>query len=326
MFTLVFASVGPPLVLTDLLELATGFETSDADGLCTQYRDEEAFAGQSPRSDATPPSSPSPSSPRASIGSPASSTASDDEDSAFVPRSSHSRKRKDGHTPRPPNAFILFRSDFWEREKSKSNIERDHRQISILAGIHWHKLSEEKRVYFQRKAEEAKREHARQYPDYRYTPSSKKEVKKRKNKRDTEAEKNYRRRIATARRQGREEDELEDAAQKMNTGRGVSIGSSSTPSPATSSRASKKKPRSSPRRSSAPKSSPRIDTEEKPPRLTTPAPEPAPIPPHDLQSLASKGPSASPELCTPCSTVPVSGVVHTNIWGQAGREVSNFFP
>ncbi|KAI0757418.1 hypothetical protein C8Q80DRAFT_1265346 [Daedaleopsis nitida] len=85
-------------------------------------------------------------------------------------RSSHSRKRDPDYVPRPPNAFMIFRSELWASEKIKKTVERDHRQISRIAGELWNNLSAGERIPYQVKAEEAKRLHALAHPDYKYTP------------------------------------------------------------------------------------------------------------------------------------------------------------
>ena len=85
-------------------------------------------------------------------------------------RTSHSRKKKEGHIPRPPNAFMIFRSELWRKEKIKRTVERDHRNISRIAGSLWNRLSTTDQVPYRRAAEEAKRIHAQLYPDYKYAP------------------------------------------------------------------------------------------------------------------------------------------------------------
>ncbi|KAI0651436.1 hypothetical protein C8Q79DRAFT_922196 [Trametes meyenii] len=87
------------------------------------------------------------------------------------PRSSHSRKKKPGHIPRPPNAFMIFRSELWSKEKIKADVERDHRQISRIAGNLWNALSDEERAPYMALAEEAKQDHHRKYPEYKYSPT-----------------------------------------------------------------------------------------------------------------------------------------------------------
>ncbi|RPD58439.1 HMG-box, partial [Lentinus tigrinus ALCF2SS1-6] len=85
-------------------------------------------------------------------------------------RSSHSRKRDPDYVPRPPNAFMIFRSELWSKEKIKATVERDHRQISRIAGQLWNQLSPAQRAPYHAKADEAKRLHAITYPNYKYTP------------------------------------------------------------------------------------------------------------------------------------------------------------
>ncbi|OSD05777.1 hypothetical protein PYCCODRAFT_1475262 [Trametes coccinea BRFM310] len=100
-------------------------------------------------------------------------------------RTSHSRKKKPGHIPRPPNAFMIFRSELWSKEKIKSTVERDHRQISRIAGNLWNQLNDKEREPYKRRAEEAKVEHARLYPQYKYSPIYRREKPaKRKPKQD----------------------------------------------------------------------------------------------------------------------------------------------
>lgn len=47
----------------------------------------------------------------------------------FTPGSSHTRNRKEGHIPHPPNAFMVFRSWLWNKDNLKS-IEKDNRNVS----------------------------------------------------------------------------------------------------------------------------------------------------------------------------------------------------
>ncbi|KAK7029655.1 hypothetical protein VNI00_014353 [Paramarasmius palmivorus] len=86
---------------------------------------------------------------------------------------SHSRQRSEDHVPRPPNAFILFRSDYWKREKLhvEEEREKDHREISRLAARTWNELPAEQKEYYKNMALIKKAEHARRYPGYKYAPS-----------------------------------------------------------------------------------------------------------------------------------------------------------
>jgi hypothetical protein len=92
----------------------------------------------------------------------------------FIPRPSHSRKRKEGHIPRPPNAFMLFRSDLWAKKRVSSNVERDHRQISRIAAMLWNGLDEEQRRPFREQAKAEKERHALTWPNYKYSPVGRK--------------------------------------------------------------------------------------------------------------------------------------------------------
>ncbi|KAJ6578080.1 high mobility group box domain-containing protein [Mycena capillaripes] len=79
------------------------------------------------------------------------------------------------HTPRPPNAFLCFRSRFIREQKaasqargSKSGLMQD---LSRQAGQIWKRMSdEERRPYFDM-ASRLRAEHKVAYPDYKYTPS-----------------------------------------------------------------------------------------------------------------------------------------------------------
>ncbi|KAG6919556.1 hypothetical protein DXG01_004219 [Tephrocybe rancida] len=105
-------------------------------------------------------------------------------DTTFKPSRSHSRRRSNGAPPRPPNAFMLFRSDFWAKEKLKETpIGTDHRDISRVAGHCWNNLGEDERAPYKQLAMERKEAHILQYPGYKYTPSTRRErVAKRKPK------------------------------------------------------------------------------------------------------------------------------------------------
>jgi hypothetical protein len=48
---------------------------------------------------------------------------------------SHAKKREVGHIPRPPNAFILFRSSFIKSESVPGNIEGNHSTLSKIIGM-----------------------------------------------------------------------------------------------------------------------------------------------------------------------------------------------
>ncbi|KIM54235.1 hypothetical protein SCLCIDRAFT_99844, partial [Scleroderma citrinum Foug A] len=75
--------------------------------------------------------------------------------------------------PRPPNAFMVFRSWLWNKDNLKS-VERDNRNVSRIAGRYWNELTNEQRAPFRKMAEEAKVRHAELYPEYKYAPTFRK--------------------------------------------------------------------------------------------------------------------------------------------------------
>jgi hypothetical protein len=87
------------------------------------------------------------------------------------------RKGKNGNAPRPPNAFMLFRSDFWRFNKDRIP-ERDHRQISRLSAHCWNALGEHRRVPYQELARQLKDEHAQLYPQHKYNLPAKERASK----------------------------------------------------------------------------------------------------------------------------------------------------
>ncbi|KAH6905262.1 hypothetical protein BKA70DRAFT_1565238 [Coprinopsis sp. MPI-PUGE-AT-0042] len=109
--------------------------------------------------------------------SPSSSASTPPSSPSPPPCQSRKRKPKKIRTtiPRPPNAFILFRSDFWAREKQKLNpIERNHRDISRIAGHCWRNLDPISKQRYYERAIQLRDMHRRQYPDYKFKPSVKK--------------------------------------------------------------------------------------------------------------------------------------------------------
>ncbi|KAJ7837206.1 hypothetical protein B0H14DRAFT_2792037 [Mycena olivaceomarginata] len=88
-------------------------------------------------------------------------------------RPSHGRKRPDHHIPRPPNAFICFRSEYCERNKRlpDGEIVRNHRVVSIDAGHAWRALTAAGRKKYEYIAKVKKELHAQMYPNYSYSPS-----------------------------------------------------------------------------------------------------------------------------------------------------------
>ncbi|KAJ7227060.1 hypothetical protein GGX14DRAFT_510556 [Mycena pura] len=85
-------------------------------------------------------------------------------------RSVHTRKKSDNHIPRPPNAFILFRSSFIKSQRVSTEVETNHSTLSKIIGLTWKNLSEDEREIWRRKAMEAVAEHKRNFPSYAFRP------------------------------------------------------------------------------------------------------------------------------------------------------------
>ncbi|KAF9549701.1 hypothetical protein CPC08DRAFT_769020 [Agrocybe pediades] len=80
-------------------------------------------------------------------------------------------KSEEGHIPRPPNSFIIFRSEYGPFYREMYQDRRvTNKQISRAAGAVWNQLSMAKRQPWEKKAMEAKEAHKAQYPDYQYRP------------------------------------------------------------------------------------------------------------------------------------------------------------
>ncbi|KAJ6494253.1 hypothetical protein C8R45DRAFT_1212308 [Mycena sanguinolenta] len=86
-------------------------------------------------------------------------------------RPRHSRKQPEGHIPRPPNAFILFRSSFVRSQIVSPDVETNPTTMSKIIGLTWKNLpADERRVWYAR-ARQAVEEHRRRFPDYSFRPS-----------------------------------------------------------------------------------------------------------------------------------------------------------
>ncbi|TDL25438.1 hypothetical protein BD410DRAFT_801461 [Rickenella mellea] len=100
-------------------------------------------------------------------------------------RQTHGKKRAEDHIPRPPNAFILFRSSFIKSQHVSSEIEGNHGTLSKIVGLLWHNLPYEERQVWQAKARRALAEHKRRWPDYSFKP---KHLREKDRERDTKAD------------------------------------------------------------------------------------------------------------------------------------------
>ncbi|KAG0709568.1 hypothetical protein DFH29DRAFT_992982 [Suillus ampliporus] len=76
------------------------------------------------------------------------------------------------HIPRPPNAFMLYRSHML---KSRGNADPEKRQqnLSRIAGQLWRAMSQEDRAVWHKKAAEVQAAHYAKYPHYKFKPNRK---------------------------------------------------------------------------------------------------------------------------------------------------------
>ncbi|KAN0118345.1 hypothetical protein V8E52_005321, partial [Russula decolorans] len=100
-----------------------------------------------------------------------SATATDAATAAAL-KPSHAKKRDAGHIPRPPNAFILFRSSFIKSESVPGNIEGNHSTLSKIIGIVWKTLPPAERQLWEKRAVQAQADHRARYPDWRFRPGT----------------------------------------------------------------------------------------------------------------------------------------------------------
>lgn len=98
----------------------------------------------------------------------------------------HPQNKDVDYIPRPPNAFILFRSHFSEEQRSKDSqmkmedgypefedklLKRQRQSdISKSIGNTWRKLSKDERLLWEKRAEEKKLEYQELYPKSTYLP------------------------------------------------------------------------------------------------------------------------------------------------------------
>ena len=74
--------------------------------------------------------------------------------------------------PRPSNAWILYRSDKVQEMSPPplGHAKLTQAEISKIVSAQWRSETEEVRVLYERRADKAKAEHARLYPNYRFAP------------------------------------------------------------------------------------------------------------------------------------------------------------
>ncbi|KAF5334590.1 hypothetical protein D9758_018429 [Tetrapyrgos nigripes] len=85
--------------------------------------------------------------------------------------SSHSKKKPENHIPRPPNAFILFRSSFIRSQHVSTRVETNHSTLSKIIGLTWHNLPEDEKQVWHARAKVAFDEHKKKFPEYSFRPA-----------------------------------------------------------------------------------------------------------------------------------------------------------
>ncbi|KAF8636923.1 hypothetical protein AX17_003174 [Amanita inopinata Kibby_2008] len=85
---------------------------------------------------------------------------------------SHPVEKRQGHIPRPRNAFFIFRSHFYREMKARQT-DVSQNAISCLAATAWKSMSEEAQRPYRKQAEKEKDLHYVLHPDYRYSPTDK---------------------------------------------------------------------------------------------------------------------------------------------------------
>ncbi|KAF8657842.1 hypothetical protein AX16_002158 [Volvariella volvacea WC 439] len=92
-------------------------------------------------------------------------------------RTTHTKKKPENHIPRPPNAFILFRSSFIKSQHVSTEVETNHSTLSKIIGLTWQSLPEKERQVWHEKAKAALEEHKRKYPKYAFRPLQNRSVR-----------------------------------------------------------------------------------------------------------------------------------------------------
>ncbi|KAJ6577688.1 hypothetical protein B0H19DRAFT_1121075 [Mycena capillaripes] len=85
-------------------------------------------------------------------------------------RSPRRRKKSGNHIPRPPNAFILFRSWFIKSQRVSTEVETNHSTLSKIIGMTWKKLGADDKKIWHTRASDAVEEHKRNFPTYTFRP------------------------------------------------------------------------------------------------------------------------------------------------------------
>ncbi|KAH9912613.1 high mobility group box domain-containing protein, partial [Epithele typhae] len=72
--------------------------------------------------------------------------------------------------PRPPNAFMLYRSHLLKTGKIPKEFEHRQQNISRVAGECWNMLSMDEKAVWHAEARNALELHKLRHPDYKFAP------------------------------------------------------------------------------------------------------------------------------------------------------------
>ncbi|KAG1752961.1 hypothetical protein EDB19DRAFT_1892922 [Suillus lakei] len=150
-------------------------------------------------------------------------------------RPTHSKKRPDDHIPRPPNAFILFRSSFIKSQHVSTGVETNHSTLSKIIGLTWQNMPHDERQIWHAKAKKALEDHRRKWPQYAFRPSHTKAKGGTEKRKVREVEpKDMKRcaKIAELLVEGKKGQELEDAIQEFDRTHVPEVKPFLSPSPA----------------------------------------------------------------------------------------------
>lgn len=99
---------------------------------------------------------------------------------------SHNRKRPKDHVPRPPNAFLIYRSHFLRKQLIPRHVETKQQNLSRIIGECWRRLPAEKKEEWHAQARAVEAAHAMKHPNYVYRPVRRENVPKRRQKESEE--------------------------------------------------------------------------------------------------------------------------------------------
>ncbi|KAF9552447.1 HMG-box, partial [Agrocybe pediades] len=93
---------------------------------------------------------------------------------ADTPRTQLKKQRRKNPIPRPPNSYMIFRAakqSIFRKFIKDDDVNQINSQISKLSAIWWKAMNPKEKAIWDKEADEAKLEHMKKYPDYKYTPA-----------------------------------------------------------------------------------------------------------------------------------------------------------